>query len=73
MKRALIQKGEISLQNINKSPLEKYLDYEDIAIALLCTMAHFNEAQSEQSPSADYYYDGCEQTSCSLQKLTDTN
>lgn len=32
MKRALIQmEGEISLQNINKSPLEKYLDYEDIA------------------------------------------
>lgn len=57
-------KGEISLQNINKTPLggKKYLDYEDIATALLFTVARFNEAQSEQSASADYY-DGCEKTS----------
>lgn len=34
-------------------------------------MAHLNEPQSEQSASADYY-DGCEQTSCSQTKFTDT-
>lgn len=46
MKRALIFK---SPPNINKSPLEKYLDYRDITDARLRIMAHFNEAQSRQS------------------------
>lgn len=61
MKGALIQ-GGMSVQNINKSPMETYLDYEDITIAPLCTMAYFKDAQSEQSACADYY-DGWEQTS----------